>query len=76
MNRILSALLVPLVVILCTAALVVGIGELLLFLAGIMPELGGVHEPLAIAAALLMAGAILGIAALISRLGGTPPQKG
>ena len=75
MNRILSALLVPLVAILCTAAIVVGIGELLLFLAEIMPELGGVHEPLSIAAALLMTGAILGIAALISRVGSAPPQK-
>ncbi|MBI4199866.1 MAG: hypothetical protein HY535_05295 [Chloroflexi bacterium] len=58
-DRLLSALLVPVSVVLVTAAIVIGIGELLLALARVRPELGGVKEPLSIVVALLLAVAVL-----------------
>ncbi len=66
MNRIGPALLIPLGVLLFTVAIIVGIGELLLLMARLMPELGGIHEPLSVLVALLLAAAILAIASLLA----------
>ena len=66
MNRIGPALLIPLGVLLFTVAIIVGIGELLLLMARLMPELGGIREPLSVLVALLLAAAILAIASLLA----------
>ncbi len=66
-DRLLSALWIPVLVIIATAAIVVGIGELLLKLASMKPEMSGVHEPLSILVALTLAVVILLGAAWLAR---------
>ncbi|MBI4339083.1 MAG: hypothetical protein HY680_03925 [Chloroflexi bacterium] len=68
-NRLFSALWVPVLVVLATVGLIVGVGELLLAAAGIREELGGVKEPLAVLAALALALIILVGASVIARSG-------
>lgn len=58
-DRLLSALWVPVVVIVVTAALISGIGELLLALAKVKPEAGAVKEPISVIVALIIAMIIL-----------------
>jgi len=69
-DRLLSALLLPLAVIAFVILLVVGIGESLLALARVMPELGGIKEPLSIAVALLLTVLILGVSTFVAGRGG------
>lgn len=57
---------VPVGVVLVVAVIIIGIGELLLTLAPVRPELGGVKEPISIIAAILIAAAILGGSAYLS----------
>lgn len=72
MDRLIAAFLVPVGVVLAVVLIVSGIGTLLLMLAPIAPELGAIHEPLSIFAALLIAFGILGVSAyLASRPAGT-----
>lgn len=72
MDRLIPALLVPVGVALAVILIVSGIGTVLLILASIVPEMGGLHEPLSIFAALLLAVGILGVSAyLASRPAGT-----
>jgi len=68
-DRLRSALWVPVVAILATAAIVVGIGELLLMLARVEPELWGIKEPLSVIAALAIAVTILLGATWLARSG-------
>ncbi|MCL0044530.1 hypothetical protein M1N24_03245 [Dehalococcoidia bacterium] len=58
-DRLLSALLVPVVVLIVTAAIIIGVGELLLALAHVQPELGEIKEPISIIAALALSVVIL-----------------
>ncbi len=72
-DRLLSSLWVPVLVLALVAVIVVAIGELLLALAEVNPEvvLGGIEvaEPLAVLVAMLIAIAILGGGAILSRRG-------
>ena len=66
-KRALMGLLVPLGVLSFMALVIGSIGVLLLFLAGLQHEYLGVKEPLSVLVALLLAGGILGGAALLAR---------
>lgn len=66
-DRLLSALWVPVAVVLVTAILIIGVGELLLALAHMKDTWMGVPEPIAVAVALIMAALILGICAWVAR---------
>ncbi len=66
-DRLLSAFWVPVLVIIATAAIVIGIGELLLKLASIEPEMSGVKEPFSIIVALILAVGILLGATFLAR---------
>ena len=68
-DRLFSALWVPVLVVLVTAAIVVGIGELLLALAKVEEKIGAVKEPYAVLVALLLALAVLIGAAVLARGG-------
>ncbi len=72
-DRLLSSLWVPVLVLVVVAVIVVGIGELLLALAEVNPEvvLGGIEvaEPLSVLVAMLIAAAILAGGAILSRRG-------
>lgn len=72
-DRLLSSLWVPVLVLALVAVIVVAIGELLLALAEVNPEvvLGGitVAEPLSVLVAMLIAIAILGGGAILARRG-------
>ena len=71
-DRLLSALWVPVLVIIATAALISGIGELLLWLASLKHEIGGIKEPISIIAALSIALVILAGATWLGRGGRRP----
>ena len=71
-DRLLSALWVPVVVIIATAAMIIGVGELLLALADVKPELGGIKEPISVLVALIIAAAILLGATWVARRGRSP----
>ena len=58
-DRLFSAFWVPVVVIIATAALIIGIGELLLALAHVQEKWLGVKEPLSVIVAMVLAAAIL-----------------
>ena len=58
-DRLLSALWVPVVVLMFTAAIIVGVGELLLALAHVQPEAGEIKEPISIIAACALSVVIL-----------------
>ena len=58
-DRLLSALWVPVVVLIFTAAIIIGVGELLLALAHVQPELGEIKEPISIIAASALSVVIL-----------------
>lgn len=72
-DRLLSPLWVPVLVMAVVAAIVVGIGELLLALAEVNPEvvLGGIEvaEPWSVLVAMLIAIVILAGGAILSRRG-------
>ncbi len=68
-DRLFSALWVPVLVVLVTGAIVVGIGELLLALADVEEKIGAVKEPYAVLVALLLAFAVLIGAAVLARGG-------
>ncbi len=68
-DREFSALLAPVVVVLLTIGLIVGIGEFLLALADMQEEIGGVKEPFAVVGALALALTILVGATLMARSG-------
>ncbi len=70
-DRLLSALWIPVLVIIVTAAFIIGIGELLLFLAEVQPEAAGVKEPISVIVALILAVAILLGATFLARGGST-----
>ena len=57
-DRLLSAFWVPVLVIIATAALIIGIGELLLALAHVKEKWLGMKEPLSVIVALVLATAI------------------
>ena len=69
-KRLATAVLVPIAVVVTMVVIIVGIGLLLLALADVKHEYLGIKEPLSVLAALIIAGAILGGAALAARLGG------
>ena len=71
-DRLLSALWVPVLVVIATAAMIIGIGELLLALADVKHELLGVKEPISVLVALLIAVAILLGATWVARGRGRP----
>ena len=70
-DRITSAIWVPVLVIIVTAAIIIGIGELLLALAEVKDHvtIGGiqVNEPLSVLVALIISVAILAGAAFLAR---------
>ena len=72
-DRITSAIWVPVLVIIVTAAIIIGIGELLLALAEVKDHvtIGGiqVNEPLSVLVALIISVAILAGAAFLARGG-------
>ena len=72
MDRLLSALWVPVLVVFATTILIIGIGELLLALAHVQHELMGVKEPISVLVALLLATAILLGATWVARGKGRP----
>ena len=72
MDRLLSALWVPVLVVIATAAIISGIGELLLWLASLKHEIAGVNEPLSVLVALAIALAILLGATWLGRGGRRP----
>ena len=69
-KRLVTAVLVPLAVVASMAVVIIGVGLLLLALAEAKHEYLGIKEPLSVLAALVIAGAILGGAALAARRGG------
>ena len=68
-KRLLTATLVLLAVVASMAVIIIGTGLLLLALAEAKHEYLGIKEPLSVLVALIMAGAILGGAAVAARLG-------
>ena len=72
-DRIASAIWVPVLVIIVTAAIIIGIGELLLALADVQEKvtIGGIQvkEPWSVLVALLIAAGILAGAAFLTRGG-------
>ena len=72
-DRLLSALWVPVLVIIVTAAIIIGVGELLLALADVKHEISGVKEPFSVLIALVIAVAIL-LGATWAARGGRRPQ--
>ena len=60
-DRLFSALWVPVTVVLVTAMLIIGIGELLLALAHLKEKWMGIAEPISVAAALIIAVLILAV---------------
>ena len=68
-DRLFSSLWVPVLVVLITVALIVGIGELLLTLADIEEKIGVIKEPYAVFVALLLALVVLVGAAVLDRVG-------
>ena len=72
-DRIMSAVWVPVLVVIVTAAIIIGIGELLLALAEVKDHvtIGGiqVNEPWSVLVALLISGAILAGAAFLTKGG-------
>ena len=68
-DRLFSALWVPVLVVIITVAVVVGIGELLLTLADMEEKIGVVKEPYAVFVALLLAIVVLIGAAVMARSG-------
>ena len=68
-DRLFSSLWVPVLVVLITAAIVAGIGELLLLLAEVEEEIGVIKEPYAVFAALFLALVVLIGAAVLARGG-------
>ena len=68
-DRLFSSLWVPVLVVLITVALIVGIGELLLTLADIEEKIGVIREPYAVFVALLLAIVVLVSAAVLDRIG-------
>lgn len=72
-DRIMSAIWVPVLVMIATAIIIIGIGELLLALAEVQEKvtIGGilVKEPWAVLVALLLAAAILAGAAFLAKGG-------
>lgn len=68
-DRLLSSFWVPVVVLIATAAMIGGIGELLLWLAEIKHEIAGIKEPYSVLVALILAGAILVGATWLARSG-------
>ena len=77
-DRFTSAMWVPVLVVIATAAIIIGIGELLLALATVQEHVtvggGEVNEPLSILAALIISGVILGGGAWLAR-GGRGPNS-
>ncbi len=72
-DRLLSALWVPVLVVTVTAALIIGVGELLLALADVKHEISGVKEPISVIVALAISVVILLVATWAAR-GGRRPQ--
>ena len=68
-DRVFSALWVPVLVLLMTIGLIVGVGEFLLALADMQEEIGGVKEPLAVLGALALSLIILVGASILARSG-------
>ena len=68
-DRLFSSLWVPVLVVLITTAMIVGIGELLLALADVEEKIGVVREPYAVLVALLLALVVLVGAAVLDRVG-------
>jgi len=68
-DRLLSALWVPVLVIIVTAAGIIGVGELLLALAKVQPVAAGVREPISVVVALILAIVILLGATFLARGG-------
>ncbi|MSQ21728.1 MAG: hypothetical protein EXR53_00240 [Dehalococcoidia bacterium] len=68
-DRLLSAIWVPVLAIIATAAIVIGVGELLLKLASLKPEMSGVKEPFSVIVALVLAVGILLGATFLARDG-------
>ncbi len=68
-DRLFSSLWVPLLVVLITVTMIVGIGELLLALADLEEKIGVVREPYAVLVALLLALVVLVGAAVLDRIG-------
>lgn len=68
-ERLLSAIWVPVLVVLLTVGLIVGIGELLLAAARIKEEIGGVKEPLAVIVAVGLSLLVLIGATIMARSG-------
>ena len=69
LDRLFSAFWVPVLVIVATVALIVGVGELLLALAAVEEEIGVIREPYAVVGALMLALVVLIGATLISMSG-------
>lgn len=67
-ERLFSAFWVPVLAIVLTVVIVVVIGEVLLALADIRPEMGFLREPYAIFGALFLSAVILVGASLLSRV--------
>ncbi len=72
-DRIMSAIWVPVLVLIVTAAIIIGIGELLLALAEVQEKvtIGGIQvkEPWSVLVALIIAAAILAGAAFLAKGG-------
>ncbi len=68
-ERLFSAFWVPVLVVLLTIGLIVGIGELLLALADVKEEVGGVKEPYAVLMALALSLIVLIGATVLARPG-------
>ena len=72
-DRLLSALWVPVLVVIVTVAMIIGVGELLLALAELQPVAVGVREPISVVVALILAIVILLGATFLAR-GGSDSQ--
>ena len=68
-DRLFSSLWVPVLVVLITVAMIVGVGELLLTLADVEEKIGEIREPYAVIVALLLALVVLVGAAVLDRIG-------